>query len=40
VVGGREYRASGRFCLVLRIVEPATYGPDLVEVAAGVTGPA
>jgi hypothetical protein len=33
----RSYRASGRFCLVLRVVEPETYGPDLVEVAADAT---
>jgi hypothetical protein len=34
----RTYGATGRFCLVLRIVEPEVYGPDLVEIAADVTG--
>lgn len=36
----RTYRTSGRFCLVLRIVEPDAYGPDLVEIVADVTGEA
>lgn len=33
----RRYGASKRFCLVLRVVEPAIYGPDFTEVAADVT---
>jgi hypothetical protein len=36
----REYGTTGRFCLVLRVVEPATYGPDFVDVAADVTAEA
>jgi uncharacterized protein YbjT (DUF2867 family) len=33
----RAYRADRPFCLVLRLVEPATYGIDFTEVAADVT---
>jgi hypothetical protein len=33
----RRYGASTPFCLVLRIVEPAVYGPDFTEIAADVT---
>jgi hypothetical protein len=33
----RTYGAGGRFCLVLRIVEPEAYGPDLVEIVADRT---
>lgn len=34
----RRYRGSRPFCLVLRVIEPAVYGPDFIEVAADVTG--
>lgn len=33
----RRYGSTRPFCLVLRVVEPAAYGPDLVEIAADVT---
>lgn len=33
----RTYGPDGRFCLVLKIVEPDTYGPDFVEIEADVT---
>jgi hypothetical protein len=33
----RQYGASKRFCVVLRIVEPAVYGPDFTEIAADLT---
>ncbi len=33
----RRYGAAGRFCLVLRILEPAMYGPDFTEIAADLT---
>ena len=33
----RKYGVSKSFCLVLRIVEPWTYGPDFVEVVADAT---
>jgi hypothetical protein len=33
----REYGASKRFCVVLRIVEPAVYGPDFTEIAADLS---
>lgn len=33
----RTYGPGGRFCLVLKIVEPDTYGPDFVEVEADLT---
>jgi hypothetical protein len=33
----RRYGASKRFCLVLRIVEPAVYGSDFTEIAADLT---
>ncbi|MCA2216505.1 SDR family oxidoreductase [Jidongwangia harbinensis] len=33
----RTYRADRPFCLVLRIVEPGTYGIDFTEVAADAT---
>lgn len=36
----RRYGAAKRFCLILRIVEPAVYGPDFTEIAADVTGEA
>lgn len=32
-----RYGTTGRFCLVLRVAEPTTYGPDYVELAADVT---
>lgn len=31
------YGVSGRFCVILRVAEPRTYGTDLVEIAAEVT---
>ena len=34
----RRYGATGRFCLVLRILEPDAYGADLAELAADLTG--
>jgi hypothetical protein len=33
----RTYQSSSNFCLVLKIVESATYGPDFVQVVADVT---
>jgi hypothetical protein len=36
----RRYGAAGQFCLVLRILEPDAYGPDLTELAADLTGQA
>lgn len=33
----KTYGPDGRFCLVLKIVEPLTFGPDFVEIAADVT---
>ncbi len=33
----RRYGAAGRFCLVLRILEPGVYGPDFTEIAADLT---
>jgi hypothetical protein len=33
----RTYGSDRRFCLVLRIVEPAVYGADFVELVADVT---
>jgi hypothetical protein len=33
----RRYGAAQPFCLVLRIVEPAVYGSDFVEIAADVS---
>jgi hypothetical protein len=33
----RQYGAGQRFCLLLRVVEPAAYGTDFTEVAADVT---
>lgn len=36
----RSYGAQGRFCLVLKVVEPRAYGPDLVEIAADATADA
>jgi hypothetical protein len=33
----REYGASKRFCVVLRIVEPTVYGPDFTEIAADLS---
>jgi uncharacterized protein YbjT (DUF2867 family) len=33
----RTYRADRPFCLVLRVVEPAVYGTDFIELAADVT---
>lgn len=32
-----QYGSTRRFCLVLRVTEPTTYGPDFVEIAADVT---
>jgi hypothetical protein len=36
----RRYGAAGRFCLVLRIVEPDAYGADLTELVGDLTGDA
>jgi hypothetical protein len=36
----KTYRASGRFCLVLKIVEPVAFGPDFVEIVADATAEA
>jgi hypothetical protein len=33
----RTYGVHGRFCLILKVVEPDTYGPDFVEIEADVT---
>ncbi|MER6298183.1 hypothetical protein ABT247_01245 [Kitasatospora sp. NPDC001539] len=33
----RRYGRDGTFALVLRVVNPAAYGPDMVELAADVT---
>ncbi|HEY8474623.1 MAG TPA: hypothetical protein VIL37_18560 [Natronosporangium sp.] len=33
----RRYGVAGRFCLVLKLVEPDNYGPDFVELVADVT---
>lgn len=33
----RTYGAGGTFALVLRVVNPRAYGPDVVELAADVT---
>lgn len=33
----RRFGRSGRFCLVVRVLEPNTYGPDLVEIMADAT---
>ncbi|WP_030241632.1 hypothetical protein [Streptomyces sp. NRRL S-350] len=33
----REYGRNGTFAVVLRVVKPKAYGPDMVEVAADVT---
>ncbi|MFE7526037.1 hypothetical protein ACFU7Y_09960 [Kitasatospora sp. NPDC057542] len=36
----RKYGQDGTFALVLRVVNPEAYGPDMVEVAADVTADA
>jgi hypothetical protein len=36
----RRFGTRARFCLVLHVREPASYGPDLVELAADATGEA
>ncbi|MFJ3218640.1 hypothetical protein ACIPLC_22290 [Kitasatospora sp. NPDC086801] len=36
----RRYGRNGTFALVLRVVNPEAYGPDMVEVAADVTAEA
>lgn len=36
----RKYGVDGRFALVLKVVNPGAYGPDLVEPAADVTAAA
>lgn len=36
----RSYGRTGRFCLLIRIIDPQAYGPDLVEVVADVTAEA
>lgn len=36
----RKYGRDGTFALVLRVVNPEAYGPDMVEVAADVTAEA
>lgn len=33
----RSYGVNGRFCLVLKVVEPLVYGSDFVEIVADVT---
>lgn len=33
----RTYGVSGRFCLLLRVINPGVYGPDVVELVADVT---
>lgn len=36
----RRYGEHGTFVLILRVVDPAAYGPDVVQEVADVTGPA
>jgi hypothetical protein len=36
----KTYGTSGRFCLVLKIVEPLAFGPDFVEIVADATADA
>ncbi|MGH3680544.1 MAG: hypothetical protein ACRDT2_09885 [Natronosporangium sp.] len=36
----RSYGRAGRFCLVLRVLEPDAYGPDFVEIQADASGAA
>lgn len=36
----KEYGASGRFCLVLKVVEPLAFGADFVEIEADATAEA
>lgn len=36
----KSYGLKGRFCLVLKIVEPLAFGPDFVEIAGDVTADA
>jgi hypothetical protein len=36
----RGFGLTGRFCLVLKIVEPLDFGPDFVEIAGDVTAEA
>jgi hypothetical protein len=36
----RSYGVKGRFCLVLKIVEPLAFGPDFVEITGDVTAEA
>jgi len=36
----KAHGASGRFCLVLKIVEPLAFGPDFVEIVADATAEA
>jgi hypothetical protein len=36
----KSYGLKGRFCLVLKIVEPLAFGPDFVEIAEDVTADA
>ncbi len=33
----RTYGVGGRFCLLLRVINPEVYGPDVVELVADVT---
>ena len=33
----KSYGVTGRFCLVLKIVEPLAFGPDFVEIVADAT---
>lgn len=33
----RSYGTDGRFCLLLRVIDPEAYGPDVVELVADVT---
>lgn len=36
----RSYGRAGRFCLILKVFEPDSYGPDYVEVAADASADA
>jgi hypothetical protein len=36
----RKYGVNGTFCLLLKIVSSAAYGPDIVELVADITRPA
>lgn len=36
----RTYGPTGRFCLVLKVIEPLAFGPDFVEIVADATADA